>query len=33
MEPEGWLPYSQDPTNSPYAEPYKSNPYRPTLFP
>ena len=27
MEPEGSLPHSQDPANSPYHEPGTSNPY------
>jgi hypothetical protein len=29
MEPEGSLPYSQEPSTGPYPEPDKSNPYHP----
>jgi hypothetical protein len=31
MEPEGSLPYSQEPSTGPYPEPDQSNPYHPTL--
>jgi hypothetical protein len=31
MEPEGLIPCSQEPSIVPYPEPYKSNPYHPTL--
>jgi hypothetical protein len=33
MEPEGSLPYSQQPDTDPYPEPDESSPYLPTLFP
>jgi hypothetical protein len=33
MEPEGSLPYSQQPAIGPYAEPDKPNPHPPALFP
>jgi hypothetical protein len=33
MEPESSLPYSQDPTNSPYSEPDEYSPRLPILFP
>jgi hypothetical protein len=33
MEPEGSLPCSQEPANSPYPEPNESNPHPQTLFP
>jgi hypothetical protein len=32
MEPEGSLPYSQEPSTGPYPEPDQSNPYHPILF-
>jgi hypothetical protein len=32
LEPEGSLPYSQQPATSPYPEPYESSPYIPILF-
>jgi hypothetical protein len=32
MELEDSLPYSQQPSTSPYPEPDKSNPYHPILF-
>jgi hypothetical protein len=31
MEPEGSLPYSQEPSAGPYPEPYQSSQYRPIL--
>jgi hypothetical protein len=33
MEPEGLLPYSQQPTTGPNPEPDPSGPHLPTLFP
>jgi hypothetical protein len=33
MEPEGSLPYSEEPANDPYPEPDESIPYSHTLFP
>jgi hypothetical protein len=33
MEPEGSLPYSQEPVTDPYPEPYVSSPHVPTVFP
>jgi hypothetical protein len=33
MEPEGPLPYSQEPATGPYPEPDKSTPHFPILFP
>jgi hypothetical protein len=30
MEPEGSLPYSQEPSTGPYTEPDQSNPHHPT---
>jgi hypothetical protein len=33
MEPEGSLPYSQQPAAGPYPEPDESSPHLPTLFP
>jgi hypothetical protein len=33
MEPEGSLPYSQDPTSGPYSDPNESIPHLPTLLP
>jgi hypothetical protein len=33
MEPEGSLPYSQDPATGRYPEPDESSPHLPTLFP
>jgi hypothetical protein len=32
MEPEGSLPYSQEPSTGPYPEPDQCNSYRPILF-
>jgi hypothetical protein len=32
MEPEGSLPYSQEPSTDLYPEPDQSNPYHPILF-
>jgi hypothetical protein len=32
MEPEGWLPCSQEPSTGPYSEPDQSNPYHPNSF-
>jgi hypothetical protein len=31
MEPEGSIPYSQEPSTGPYPEPYQSNPHHPIL--
>jgi hypothetical protein len=31
MEPEGSLPRPQEPSNGPYPEPDRSNPYQPIL--
>jgi hypothetical protein len=33
MEPEGSLPYSQQPATGSYPEPDESSPHLPTLFP
>jgi hypothetical protein len=33
MEPEGSLPYSQQPATGPYPEPDESTPHPPTSFP
>jgi hypothetical protein len=33
MEPEGSLPYSQEPATYSYPEPSESNPHPQTLFP
>jgi hypothetical protein len=32
MEPEGSLPYSQEPSPDPYPKPDESSPYNPILF-
>jgi hypothetical protein len=32
MEPEGLLPFPQDPATGPYPEPYEFNPHPQTLF-
>jgi hypothetical protein len=32
MEPEGSLPYSQEPSTGPYPEPGQSNPYHPIII-
>jgi hypothetical protein len=31
MEPEGSIPYSQEPSTGPSPEPYKSNPHHPIM--
>jgi hypothetical protein len=33
MEPEGSLPWSQEPATGPYTEPDESIPHLPTIFP
>jgi len=33
MEPEGYLPCSQDPAIGPCPDPTESSPHRPTIFP
>jgi hypothetical protein len=32
MEPEGLIPCSQEPSTTPYPEPYQSNPHYPIHF-
>jgi hypothetical protein len=33
MEPEGSLPFTQQPITGPYPDPYESSPHFSTLFP